>query len=258
MASMVVPESLRSYLHSVVGYHEVMAPQAVHHGLPSPYLTVVLAFDQPLDCGWMRGREDRARYWTCAAGLHTAPALIRTHGFQYGIQLSLTPRGARALLGLPASALAGAMTTSEDLPYGVGPDLHARLAEAPDWPTRWQVLTEAFTTRFLGDTGARPEVDRAWQLLMRSDGRARVSEIADHVGWGRRRLLREFRAEYGVGPKEAAMTMRFDRAVRSVRAGGSLAEVAAGCGYADQTHMTRDFTVLGGGTPLGLREPWIA
>jgi hypothetical protein len=39
-------------------------------------------------------------------GLHTAPALVTHDGRQSGIQLALSPLGARVLLGMPAAELA--------------------------------------------------------------------------------------------------------------------------------------------------------
>lgn len=255
MPAMAIPARLRPYLRSAVGYHEVLAPHALHHGLPSPFCTVILAFDEPMDCGWLRGREDRDRYWTSVAGLHSGPALIRTHGFQHGIQLSLTPAGLRALFGLPASAMVSTIARGDDLSYGMS-HVHARLAEAPDWPSRWLLLTAALEEICRPESGPPAEVSRAWHVLTASGGTARIGDVADHVGWGRRRLLNAFRAEYGLSPKEAAMVIRFHRAISAVRAGHGLTQVAADSGYADQAHLTRDFVALGGGTPTALRDPW--
>ena len=89
-----VPGALAPYVRSCVGYDYRLAPEAAHHGLPSTDITVIIAFDEPLDCSWLDGAQ-RARYDTLLAGLHTRPSLIRTHGHQHGIQLSVTPRRRR-------------------------------------------------------------------------------------------------------------------------------------------------------------------
>ena len=91
--------ALRPYVASMVGYREAVDPRAVHHGLPSPTVTVVLAFDEPLDVGWLADPASTGRFWTCASGLHAAPARITTHGWQHGVQLALTPLGSRVLRG---------------------------------------------------------------------------------------------------------------------------------------------------------------
>ena len=69
-------------------------------------------------------------------------------------------------------------------------------------------------------------------------------------------MASRFRAELGITPKTAARIFRFERAcglisnLRSPR----LAEVAAACGYADQAHMTRDWSAFTGASP----KTWIA
>jgi transcriptional regulator GlxA family with amidase domain len=72
----------------------------------------------------------------------------------------------------------------------------------------------------------------------------------------RRRLSDLFAVELGVSPKEAARTMRFTHAVSriasAVRDGSlDLAAVAAGCGYADQSHLVREFHRFAGTSPSG-------
>jgi AraC-like DNA-binding protein len=248
--------ALRPYVEAVAGYREVLDPGAVHHGLPSPSLTAVLAFDEPLDAGWLSAPRQRASYWTCAAGLHATPALIHTHGRQHGISLSLTPLGARVLLGVPAGALAGLMASHDDLPGGVDPDVHAALAEAPTWPERFDLLERHLWSRVAvarRGAGVAPEVAEAWRLIRATHGRARVQAVADHVGWGRRRLLAAFRAELGLGPKEAARVARFDHTRALVHAGASLVEAAHAGGYADQAHLSREWSSLAGRTPTELR-----
>jgi len=250
--------SLRPHVRSLVGYHDVMDPRMVHHGLPSTELTLVLALDEPLDAGWLSepGRSDR--YWACTAGLHTGPALIRTHGFQHGIQLGLTPLGARALLGVPAAALRGTMTDHTELPTGGGHGLLAAVADRTGWEERFDVLE-----RWLRDLLAThrddpsyavvPEVAEAWRLVLARRGRVRVDDLARHLGWSRRRLLAGFRAEYGLSPKEACRVARFEHSRRLVGAGTPLAEAAELGGYADQAHLGREWRTLSGRTPTQLR-----
>lgn len=107
--------------------------------------------------------------------------------------------------------------------------------------------------------GPRPEVVAAWRLLEASRGRIRVDQLAAAVHLSRRRLSTLFAEELGVSPKQAARTMRFTHAVTrigaAVRTGDlDLAAVAAACGYADQSHLVREFQALAGISPSG----WIA
>lgn len=248
-----MPPALVGLVESIVGYDHRLPADAVHHGLPSPTLTVILAFDEPLDCGWADGRS-RGRYWRLAGGLHTAPAQVHTHGHQHGVQLALTPLGARVLLGVPAAVLSEDIADHDDLPGGVPRGLHDRLQDA-SWPARFALLDE-----HLCRTVARseyhhlaPELACAWRQL-NGRGDTRVTDVAGEVGWSRRHLTGRFRAEFGLSPKEVSRVARFDRARRLLLAGRSPGEVAAICGYADQPHLNREWRALGGLTPTQLAQ----
>ena len=47
-----------------------------------------------------------------------------------------------------------------------------------------------------------------------------------------------------MGPKAVARVLRFERALRLLRDGRALADVAYDCGYADQPHLNREFRAL--------------
>jgi len=242
--------ALAPYVEPYVGYDEVMAPDAVHHGVPAAAATVILDFDEPLDVGWLHDPGTRDRHWTLASGLHLAPALIHTHGRQHGIQLALTPLGVRALLGVPVATLSGELVGHDDLPGGLDAPVLSRLAEAPGWDARFDLLDLhllGVLRRARDPRSVVPaEVAAAWRLLARVRGRARVDWLADEVGWSRRHLTGRFTAEYGVTPKEAARLMRFEHARGLTGQRVPLAEVALEAGYADQAHLAREWRRLAG------------
>ena len=254
-----VHPALSDYVASCVGYDYVTHPDDVHHGKPSPAATVILAFEEPLDCG-LAG-EGSALWWSLVGGLHTRPAVIRTHGRQCGIQLGLTPAGVRAVFGIPVAALAETLAPAGELgrvrratvaPGPVlSPTLHAELAEL-GWGDRFALLER----RLLAAVGAarpgrmaRPEVAEAWRRVLDSHGAVRVADLAQEVGWSRRHLHTQFVAEYGVTPKEAGRIVRFDHARSLVEHGRPLALAATLAGYVDQSHLNREWRALAGQTP---------
>lgn len=200
-------------------------------------------------------RTPPGRYDTLVGGLHTAPALITHDGRQSGVQLYLSPLGARALLGLPAGELA---STDVDAAAVWGPfarELRERLLTAGGWRQRFGVLDDLLMRRV--DAGVRPppEVVQAWRQLIMSAGAVNVSALAREVGWSNRYLSQRFGVEIGLSPKAAARVLRFDRARRLLqRQTGTdgeltLATVAATCGYYDQAHLARDFGQFAGCSP---------
>ncbi|WP_322938645.1 helix-turn-helix domain-containing protein [Nocardioides bizhenqiangii] len=249
-----VPRALAPYVVARVAYDVDFGAPGVHRGLPGTSLTFVLPLDDPLRVSW-GGRSDTLHSaWTSLAGLHAAPAAVHHDGLQRGIQLALTVAGARAVLGVPAAALAGSLT---DVDEAVVPrplrELSGRLHDAVTWEQRIAVVDRTLATLVASADGPGPraEVGRALARLTRG---ARVGDVAEEVGYSRRRLSTLVRDECGVTPKEFQRVARFQMA-RGLLGRRPLAEVAARCGYSDQAHLSREWAALAGCSPTTwLRE----
>ncbi|MCW2907811.1 MAG: AraC family transcriptional regulator [Actinomycetia bacterium] len=261
---------LRGLVAWYSGYRQEGGPPGRHRGLPSPYLTLIITLDDPLTISAHPDPADPpGDYVTLAGGLHTTPALITHPGRQSGIQLALSPLGARALLGRPAGELAGIDVDGSEVLGAVALELHGRLREARSWPARFALLDQILLDHADLDQQVAPDIAEAWRLLTRSGGTIQAGELARRVGWSPRYLQRRLLAETGLTPKAAARVTRFDRARRTLlrqaatRArgqdgarpgGGTLASLAAGCGYYDQAHLAREFRDLAGCPP----STWLA
>lgn len=68
-----------------------------------------------------------------------------------------------------------------------------------------------------------------------------VDALAREAGLSRVHLTRAFAQQFGVPPHIYLNAVRLERAQAGMLAGQSLAEVAAGCGFADQSHFSRRF-----------------
>ena len=245
-------------MEEIVGYAYDPGELTAHRGMPSPSMTVVLALGRPLDVGWLDRPETQTDFWTVASGLTVGAAHIGQHGWQEGISMALTPAGARAIFGMPAAELRDTMVSFEDL---IGPGraaaLYEEVAAAGDWPARYTAL-ERHLLRLVAmhETAApRPEIAHAWAALTGPGERRQVSDVADAVGWSRRHLGEQFRAETGVSPKDARRLARFALSHRLARnPQRSLADIAIAAGYADQPHLTREWRELCGYTPREWRE----
>nr|WP_222131733.1 AraC family transcriptional regulator [Pseudonocardia sp. C8] len=244
---------MRPLVPEIWAWRTPAGPPGTHQGVSSGHLTVVLCLDGAVE---LLRKPDPARgagrFTASVAGLHAAPAVIATGAAQSGMQLALTWRGARTLLGLPAAELAfdvvdlGALLPGADV-------LLDRLHAAPSWTERCAMLDAALCRIAATRTGTGappPEVARAWDVLVRSGGTVRVADLAADVGWSPRHLGARLRRETGLGTKTAARVIRFERACTLLRGPGapSPAAVAARCGYADQQHLSRDFRDLAGTT----------
>jgi AraC-like DNA-binding protein len=250
-AGHVPSRQLRCFVTAAQGYRVPANPTGLHRGLPSRDLTLVLELRAPLR---VAGLGDPVAAHGVLGGLHTGPALIDASVPQEGLQYGLTPWGVRALFGVPAAELRGrAVDLAVVLGEAATDRLVGRLHGAAGWRERFALVDEVLEHR-LATSGGRtdadvaPEVIEAWRLLDASRGRVSVTAVADRVGWGRRHLSERFRLATGLTPKEAARVARFEAARRVLGLSGrpGLADVALDCGYADQSHLAREWRALAG------------
>jgi AraC-like DNA-binding protein len=249
--------ALRGLVAGYHGYRQAGLPPARHIGLPSPHLTLILTLEEPLTvAAHPDPQQPPATYAALLGGLHTAPALITHQGSQAGVQVSLHPLAARAVLGLPAGELASADLPAADVLGSFVERAREALLASRTWPERFAALDRLLQARLAaaGPDAAcapPPEVVHGWRLLRSTGGRVSVSTLARETGWSARHLAAVMARETGLTPKAAARVIRFDRARRAVAAAGGarLAQVAAETGYADQSHLDREFRALAGLAP---------
>src|SRR5689334_1948286 len=172
--------------------YDMHGDPGVHRGLPSPYLTFIVTFGVPLV---MRGPDgELVRRRTALGGLHTTPETIVHEGRQSGVQISLDPLAARALLGRPASEIAGVTVDADDVLGALARELQERVEAADDWTGRFDALDDALQRALrtsaspAAERPVAPEVRRAWQRLVSSAGTVPVRALADEVGWSERHL----------------------------------------------------------------------
>jgi AraC-like DNA-binding protein len=255
---------LRPLVSWYAGFRQAGAAPRRHRGLPSPLLTLIITLDDPLViAAHPDPRQPAQTYDMLLGGLHTTPALVTHDGSWSGVQLGLTPLGARMLLGMPASPLANWDAEATDVIGGFASRLREVIVAQPDWAGRFAALDQLLLWR-AAEAGAdrcpevRPEVRYGWRRLRETNGAIGVAELAAETGLSARRLGALFRAEFGLAPKEAGRVFRFDRAQRRIgragAAGGTLADLAAECGYYDQAHLAREFRSLAGCPP----SQWLA
>ena len=79
-----------------------------------------------------------------------------------------------------------------------------------------------------------------------------VGALVAALGVSERTLRRRCTLALGYGPKTLDRILRFRRALRLLRRGYPLAEVACRAGYADQAHLTNECRRLASATPAGL------
>ncbi|MFZ5892379.1 MAG: helix-turn-helix domain-containing protein [Myxococcota bacterium] len=164
------------------------------------------------------------------------------------------PGAASAFLDIEASELLATEAPLAELTRAKRWALAERIASAANDAQRAEVVA-----RFIADAGVRRRpLDARVQTAVAAlacDAPASVRAAAESVGVSERQLERLFRERVGVSPKQYARIARLQRAVSIDRAASirSQAELAAQAGYADESHLLRDFRDLAGISPSALR-----
>ncbi len=233
---------LRGSVESYTGYVEHATSPMRRLEVPFAGIPMILSLGPSI-------LVDGVRHRSFVAGLDDRATVTEYAGEQHGVEVKLTPLGARRLLGLPMRELARRVVAIEDL---LGSErLVERLQDATDWEARFALL-DAFMLRRLNQAPpVAAQVEHAWARLHASAGAVEIGALADEVGWSRRHLTARFQADVGLPPKAVGRILRFQRVTRALyaNAGGGLADVAYACGYADQAHLNRDFREFAGTTP---------
>lgn len=124
-----------------------------------------------------------------------------------------------------------------------------RLHSLPDPTSRQRVLEDLVRgcLPLVRDERCR----QATALLEAHGGRLRVNELAAELGLHVRSLERLFLDHLGLAPKRLNRLIRLRHIADHLRTGSfhNLADLAYLCGYADQSHLTRDFKELTGRLP---------
>ncbi len=237
LSGLLLDRELLGYQHSRAQFSSWLEP-------PRPQLTLMIDLDgalhadgEALPDAWISGLDDR-------------PTIVG-FGDTYGaIDLKLTPLGAYTLTGRPLSELTGACVPVEDVFGRPGRELVARVRETQNWDVRFDLVEAFLLARLAAGPEPHPAVSWAFERLRATQGAVRVHALAAELGCSRRYLRDGFVREVGLPPKTVGRLMRFHHVREHIgRAPTRWCDVAHSAGYADQSHLNREFRELAGTTP---------
>jgi AraC-like DNA-binding protein len=179
-------------------------------------------------------------------GQMIGPVVLEPEGLVGVAAIRLRPAAARTLLGFPIDEVAGQFIDLDGI-FPSARTVRERLAEASTDSERIRTLEDWLRRIALPEP--RLQIEAAVDTIIRSGGRASIDALSSLTGVGLRQMERQFRADVGLSPKTFSRIIRLQAALRGIRDGRPLTEVALSCGYYDQAHMTRDFRQLAAMSP---------
>ncbi|HDS1138869.1 TPA: helix-turn-helix domain-containing protein [Stenotrophomonas maltophilia] len=167
------------------------------------------------------------------------------------------PGQALAALGLPLAGIIGQAVPLADLKGAWAQRAAASIGDTAP-AHRLQRMAQCLQPHFAGaalDTRSQ-RAHALFQALAK--GHASLDELAARLGLSPRSLRRFSQSQFGYGAKTLERILRLQRFLRQSRdlPQYSLAMLAAGAGYADQAHLSREARELAGMTARELRLEW--
>jgi AraC-like DNA-binding protein len=196
--------------------------------------------------------DDFGRFWL--AGVQDQPLVIGSPAGCDHFGVRFRPGGAHRFFGLPMDELTDQVV---DLDLVVGraasQQLRDRLLALPSHRARAREAEAWLLERRYAVHPYYATVRRALDLVHGSDFRMGVGEICARLGLSNRHLIQQFREVVGLTPKTMSRVARFHAVVAAVAgvppSRVSWSRLSARFGYADQSHLVREFRSLAGVTP---------
>jgi AraC-like DNA-binding protein len=234
----------RSVRRFVDHYWLAAESRAPHYEiLPDGAVDVVLLVDGSRTAVSVYGTTTRATGVPLVPGGQYVGIRFRPGGSRHFLDAS-----ARELTDSVASASGRLSTVLEDAFASAGFDGAAKALD--DALDRWIRRVDA----------ERTTLDDVVDALALGDGTVSVATAAASLRRSPRQFERMFLDAIGLSPRAFSSVCRFQRAAAALSEWPAmpLAQVAAECGYADQSHMTRAFRQWAGRPPARFRRERVA
>jgi len=191
-----------------------------------------LFFDLRRGRAWFSGPRLVPRTFT-----HAGPLRLIGVQLQPGVAALLSRTKARALVETQREL-------HEELPWNAAHILRRLHREPPA-----KVLNEILLSA-LGDAQVDNRVRSALELMHREE-RVTLQALAEHAAASERNLTRLFLHWIGINPRRLARILRFQKVIELLhhQQAPVWAKLALDLGYADQSHLIRDFTNFTGTSP---------
>ena len=199
-------------------------PPPLQRVFPDGSIEIVFHFGEPYDRVDEHGRPERQAH-SLLAGQIWAPLTLQPGARSDVLGIRFHPMGALPFLRFPLHEVSGQIVSLEEV-----------------WGSRARAWRDS-----LGDARDRIAILERYLLDCRPEPVPALQALSP------RQHRRRFESCVGIPPKLYERIRRFQRALAEI-GGLPIAQVAAACGYYDQSHLVRDFRQFTGLTPSN----WLA
>lgn len=185
------------------------------------------------------------------SGLHQGPIDTEAPHGNALLGVAFSAHGSYPWLGRDLSGLADRIIALADALGDGVLALRERLLDEADIARRFEIVERWLRARLDPRGVVHPAVRWAVDRIAESGGQVGVDELARQTGYTRKHLAMLFQRQVGFGPKALARVHRFNSALKLLAGADEVpwAELAAHCGYYDQSHLSHDFRAFSGYPP---------
>ena len=190
-------------------------------------------------------------------GQTIVPMTLETSGVFELYAIRLFPFAVRTLIGVEAKTL---NDECFDLLRVEGVDTLSSISELQHANDKHEIVRALikYFDKLLQNAAINPDhrVVLAANMILKSDGVIRISEIQERLYITERTLERQFKKEMGVSAKQFAKIIQFHSSVKIMTEEDYLnfTEVGHQSGYTDQSHFIRNFKKFTGKTPKEFQQ----
>ncbi len=183
------------------------------------------------------------------SGLHEGPIETAAPHGSVLLGVAFGASGAASLLPWSQAELANRTGPLQDLIGAAALRLRERLLNTASVATRLDLVEDWLLDICVSGRSVHPLVHWTLARIHQSGGRVRAEELAREAGCSRKYLGSVVSRAVGLPPKSLARIHRFQHTLGRLGSTLDWAELAADCGYYDQSHLIRDFQQFSGLAP---------
>jgi len=130
-------------------------------------------------------------------------------------------------------------------------DLREQLKEAKKIEQKFFLLEKNFLKFYMKSLKENPFIDYMISKIISKPNQISLKEISGKVGYSQKHIIKIFKDDVGVTPKEFLKVIRFQKTIQEIEQQKNInwASLASDCGFYDQSHFIADFKTFSGFTP---------
>ena len=167
------------------------------------------------------------------------------------LAIKFTPGGFFCLSGINASDFFGKLENFDSVAGRIAKIIFECISECRIPEERIMKIDETLQTLFKKSNVVIPEIIKSVMNYLVSKNRFDYKKLSEIYNLGSKNVYRQFKKCIGVSPRELAVILRFQHAMRGLieKDGNEITDLIYESGYYDQPHFIHEFKLFMGMTP---------